>query len=166
MEPPNLATVDPLAERMVADGAPSARPFSEAPGILVVDDEHMVRIMVQLGLERSGFEVWVAHDGREAIELYREHATHIRVVLLDVRMPGLDGPGTLDALRKLNPDILACFMSGDLGDYEPEDLIRRGAAHIIAKPFRLNELANLLWPLAQGVGAEHLSASPACRDAE
>ncbi len=76
-------------------------------------------------------------------------------MLLDVRMPGLDGPVTLDGLR-VAPDIPACFMSGDMGDYGAEELIRRGAACVIAKPFRLDRLAAVLRLLAQGAPAELL----------
>jgi len=45
----------------------------------------------------------LAPNGREAIDLYQEHSERIALVLLDVRMPGLDGPETLEALRKINP---------------------------------------------------------------
>ena len=120
------------------------RQLRDKPGVLVVDDDHFVLRMVQLGLERSGFDAWLAPGGREAIRLYQKHRDSIAVVLLDVRMPGLDGPATLDALRDLNPDVQVCFMSGDTGVYEPEALLKRGAAHVIAKPFRLDDLANAL----------------------
>jgi CheY-like chemotaxis protein len=119
--------------------------------------------MVKLGLERSGFDVWSASNGREAIRLYRTHRDSIAVVLLDVRMPGLDGPATLDALRELNPDVLACFMSGDPGAYEPEGLRQRGAAHVFAKPFHLDELAKALRLLAHGVPADLLTSGGGCR---
>jgi CheY-like chemotaxis protein len=119
----------------------------------VVDDEHFVRSMLQLGLERNGFEVWLASDGREAIDLYRQHRHRIDVVLLDVRMPDLDGPGTLDALRALNPGIAACFMSGDTGAYDAQELLQRGAAHVITKPFHLDPLANTLRVLVHGAPA-------------
>ena len=72
---------------------------------------------------------------REAIDLYREHGEHIALVLLDVRMPGLDGPKTLEALRKLNPEVPACFMTDNTGDYEPQELLQRGATYVITKPF-------------------------------
>jgi len=126
----------------------------------VVDDDHMVRIMVQLGLERNGFDVWLAPNSREAIDLYRAHREHIAVVLLDARMPGLDGPQTLDALRELNPEVLACFMSGDTGACKPEELRHHGAAYI-AKPFFLNNLANTLRQLAHGVPTDLLAAGGA-----
>ncbi len=139
-------------------GEPTAPQVRDRLGVLVVDDDHLVRIMVQLGLERDGFEVWLASGGQEAIRLYQMHRDDIGVVLLDIRMPGLDGPATLDVLRELNPTVVVCFMSGDLGDYEAEELRQRGAAHVIAKPFRLDQLANTLRLLAHGVPAELLPA--------
>ena len=119
----------------------------DAPGILVVEDDELVRIMLRLGLERHGLRVWLAADGAEAIERYREHAPSIAIVLLDVCMPGLDGPQTLAALRRMNPDVVACFMSGNTGIYEPDELLRRGARHVFAKPFLLEELARNLHAL-------------------
>jgi len=135
--------------------SPDAR---RIPGVLVVDDEHMVRVLLQLSLERNGFEVWLASNGDEAIELYQDNKNCIDAVLLDVCMPGLDGPHTLGVLRKLNPEVRACFMSGDLGSYRSEDLIQLGAACVIAKPFRLNELASQLRLVANGKVAEPRTA--------
>jgi len=146
-----------------AAAAPTVRQPCAKPGVLVVDDEHMVRIMVQLALERNGFDVWLARNGRDAIDLYRRHTEAIAVVLLDVRMPGLDGVQTLEVLRELNPELLACFMSGETGAYEPEELLRRGAAYVIAKPFRLDDLANILQRMTHGMSAELLPSRAATR---
>lgn len=134
---------------------PPAQPDGKL-GALVVDDDCLVGNMVQLGLERNRFDVWLASTGREAIQLYQKHRESIAVVLLDVRMAEMDGPQTLDALRELNAGILVCFMSGDLGDYDREELLQRGAAHVIAKPFRLDQLASTLRLLVQGVPADLL----------
>jgi DNA-binding NtrC family response regulator len=123
------------------------------PGVLVVDDDHMVRAMVQLGLERNGFEVWLASNGREAMELYRKHKDSIAVVLLDARMPDLEGPAVLDALRALNPEVSACVMSGDALDHTSEALRQHKAACFIAKPFYLDYLTNVIRLLAHGVPA-------------
>jgi two-component system cell cycle sensor histidine kinase/response regulator CckA len=135
---------------------PTDRQFRHKLRALVVDDEHPLRNIVQLGLERHGFEVLVASSGREAIELYRAHRETISVVLLDVRMPRLDGAQTLDRLRELNPAVLACFMSGDTGAYSRDDLIGRGAACVIAKPFQLDELTHVLRRVAHGTPANLL----------
>jgi len=146
----------PVNERTETAVEPTLRESLEAPGVLVVDDEHLVRIMVQLGLERKGFNVWLAANGREAINLYRAHREDIAVILLDVCMPDLDGPQTLDALRELDPEVPACFMSGDTGAYELDELLERGAAHVIAKPFLLKDLTNILRLLANGAPADLL----------
>src|SRR5689334_18951009 len=114
---------------------PVSQQSGDRPGVLVVDDDRLVRIMVQLGLERNGFDVWLATTSQEAIDLYRKHRERIAVVLLEARLPGLDGPQTLDALRKLNPDVLACIMSGERGDFAPKDPGRPRPAYVIAKPF-------------------------------
>ena len=135
-----------------AEDEPAAA--ADRPGVLVIDDDRLVRIMVQLGLERNGFEVWTASGGREAVDLYRDHLGRIAVVLLDVRMPEMDGPQTLEALRRLNPEIRACFMSGNTGAYEEQALRRRGAAHVIAKPFLMDQLAEILHDVARGAPAE------------
>jgi CheY-like chemotaxis protein len=153
----NGKAIDPPAESgPAAEGGRTARQPPERPGVLVVDDEHLVRALLQLGLERDGFEVWSASNGREAIDLYREHREQIAVVLLDVRMPGMDGPGTLRALRELSPEVRACFMTGDPNAYDPEGLRQRGAAHVIAKPFRLEQLADVLRLLVQDAPAGRL----------
>ncbi len=160
MRQPQANLTDPPEETShAAEVDRAVRQPGEKPGVLVVDDEHMVRIMVQLGLERSGFDVLLARSGREAIDLYRGHAEEIAVVLLDVCMPGLDGVHTLEVLRELNPEVVACFMSTDSSVYEPEELVDRGAEYVIIKPFRLDDLASILRPLAHNVSA-NLRPSP------
>jgi CheY-like chemotaxis protein len=150
------ATDSPAESNPAAQDEAAGGPPRERPGVLVVDDEHLVRVIVQLGLERDGFEVWTAASGREAIDLYQEHREDIAAVLLDVRMPGLDGPATLDALRELCPEIRACFMTGGPVAYDPEALRQRGAAYFIAKPFHLDHLANVLRLLVQAAPADLL----------
>jgi CheY-like chemotaxis protein len=120
------------------------------PGVLLVDNDHLIRVMLQLGLERKGFDVLLAPNGREAIQLYREHRESIAVVLLDAHMEGLDGPATLDALRRLNPSLPACFTCSETDGYKPEELIRRGAAHVFIRPFLLEDLADILGSLVRG----------------
>lgn len=118
------------------------------PGILIVDDEEMIRTLLQIVLQRQGFVVWTAASGPEAIGAYRRHCAAIDLVLLDVRMPGLDGPQTLAALQQLAPGICSCFMSGQTGEYAERELLQRGAARVFSKPFRVDELGACLWQLA------------------
>src|SRR5262249_11442499 len=95
--------------------------------------------------------VWLAANGHEAVEAYRRHGAAIDVVLLDVRMPGMDGPQTLQALRQLNPAVPCCFMSGQTGAYSEEDLPAAGATALVRKPFQLADVAQALHQLLSGV---------------
>ena len=145
---------------------------SEAPlvrqrphGILIADDEAEVRDVLHDKLRQEGFSVWLAADGQEAVDLYRTHRETIDVALLDVCMPGLDGPRTLVALQQLTPQIRCCFMSGYLGNHIEKDLCGVGAARVFAKPFRLDEVANVLRQLAC-CGNVNLGRQRPCSDAD
>jgi CheY-like chemotaxis protein len=133
------------------------------PGVLIADDEHFVRTMLLLGLEQYGFEVHAAADGREAVAVYQQHRERIAVVLLDVIMPGLDGPQTLTALRELNPNIPACFMTGDMGTYDSQQLLECGAAKVVTKPFYLGQMAGILQRLVQGEAGDPVASDGQCK---
>src|SRR5581483_6765180 len=92
-------------------------------------------------LRRDGFQVFLAADGLEAVDVYRQSGRAIDVVLSDVRMNRLDGPQTLLALRKLNPLVRCIFMSGDPGDYTIPELLSLGACAFLEKPF--SDLASI-----------------------
>jgi CheY-like chemotaxis protein len=117
------------------------------PGILVVDDELLVRRLLKLVLEQQGFTVWLAGNGHEGLRLFQQHQSDVALVLLDVRMPGLDGPQTLAALQELDPTAVCCFMTGHAGDYTEPELMAQGATRVFAKPFDLIELRSFLWQL-------------------
>ena len=138
---PEFPTRDP--------GSSGKNDADTAPEVLVVEDESAVGEMLELALRRFGFRVRLAGSGRQALEVYRRHADTIDVVLLDVQMPELDGPGTLAVLRGINPSVPVVFMSGDTGRYSEEDLLARGAARVLQKPFRLDQLGQALWQLAR-----------------
>ncbi len=100
--------------------------------------------LLKFELESRGFTAWLAVDGDDAIDLYGRHRDEIDLVLLSVQMPGLDGPQTLEALRRLNPEIAACFMSGNDADYSQEELFSRGAVCVFTKPICPVEIADVL----------------------
>ncbi len=103
-------------------------------------------------MERQGFTVWLADGGRSALEIYRERQASLSVVLMDVRMPDLDGPQTLVALQRINPAVACCFMTGYAAEYTPEGLLALGAIRLFDKPFRMDEMAQSLWQTAQLAG--------------
>jgi nitrogen-specific signal transduction histidine kinase len=108
--------------------------------VLLVDDEEPVRIVAGRMLERCGFGVLHARDGREALELFRAHAAEIVCVLLDLAMPRMDGEETFRELRRIQPDVRVVLASG----YSDEEVAQRfqssGLAGLIEKPYRLEAL--------------------------
>jgi CheY-like chemotaxis protein len=118
--------------------------ISRRPSILAVADDIALRTMLTAGLWRYGFIVWLAGNGRQAIELYTELQAEIDMVLLTVCMPGLDGPHTLAALQKVNPRIRCSFLAGDIGNYTEEELLEQGALYVFRKPLNVLKMAYLL----------------------
>ena len=121
----------------------SNRPHHQ-PSVLVVDDDPGVRRLLDRALPLYGFRVRLAASGPEALDLFEAHRHDIDLVLLDVRMPQLDGPATLAALSQLDPGVRCVFMSGQPGDYTEDDLRERGAQALVPKPFKLDELGTRL----------------------
>jgi carbon storage regulator CsrA len=117
-------------------------------GILVVDDEPSVLVVVSTALRKQGFTVWQAANGQEALKVCRRHGVRIDVVLLDVHMPGLDGPQTMAALHAIHPKVPCFFMSGDLESGAEKRLHSLGGTAFFRKPFRPAEVAQMLWHLA------------------
>ena len=109
----------------------------------MVEDAAGVRRLLQSFLPSNGFDVLLASGGDEAVALYRRRHDKVDLVLMDVQMPGLDGPMTLEALRRINPEVRCCFMSGHTGEYSEADLLERGLA-LIGKPFTLERLVRTL----------------------
>jgi CheY-like chemotaxis protein len=103
--------------------------------ILVVEDDAPVRGVIEAVLRTFNFTVITAASGKRAVELYRRNA--VDLVLLDVQMPVMDGPATLAALQEVNPKVVCCFLSGHTGKYTSDELLRMGAASVLAKPFKL-----------------------------
>jgi CheY-like chemotaxis protein len=127
-----------------ASGSSRAEPGASGqarPVVLVVEDDGPVRQMLGQALPLHGHDVELAAGGAEALEIYRQK--HIDLVLLDVQMPGMDGPATLKALRSMNADVIGCFMTGWPGDYSSSALLEMSAG-LIQKPFVLAELCRLI----------------------
>lgn len=146
VKPMELSTLRSLLmlEQKRLEKRPETLCTTQQQGIMVVDDEECVRSVLNIALRLQGFAVRLAASGAEALDLYRSHRETIDLILLDVRMPGLDGPQTLGALKELNPEIRCCFMSGDCGSYTAEELRSLGAASVFPKPFRLDDMVYVL----------------------
>lgn len=116
---------------------------AESPGagtILVVDDEAQVLKVAVRILERAGYSVLTASDGRQAVRVFRERADEIAAVLLDLTMPGLDGQEAFDEIRRIQPDARIILSSGYKEQDVLERFVGRGLAGFIQKPYRPEKL--------------------------
>jgi two-component system cell cycle sensor histidine kinase/response regulator CckA len=103
--------------------------------ILVVDDEPSIRRLVGRALERAGFDVLEAKSGREALDLFPEHAARIVAILLDLTMPDLGGEETFTALRELGADVPIVLCSGYSESEVRAGFEGAGPSEFLHKPF-------------------------------
>jgi two-component system, OmpR family, response regulator len=129
--------------------------LTRAAGVLVVDDDEAVRWMLEQALNLQGFAVRAAASGREAVDLFRQQRSGIRVAVLDVLMPEMDGVATLHALREIDPDLPVCFYTAFPGRYSEADLLAPGGCALLIKPASIDRLTATVNALlgADGDGA-------------
>jgi two-component system cell cycle sensor histidine kinase/response regulator CckA len=118
-----------------------AKPPRGSETILVIEDEETVRDLAVRILSNLGYTVLEAAEGDEALEIARRREPPIHLVLIDVVMPGMSGPQTLQELRKVRSGLKALFMSG----YADSVLACHGTFNretdLIAKPFTAEDLS-------------------------
>jgi CheY-like chemotaxis protein len=110
-------------------------------GVLLVDDEDMVRAVVGGMLEGLGYQVWVAGSGEEAFELLGTQRGKIQLVILDMIMPGLSGGEVFDRLKRLDPGAKVLLSSGYSLDGEAKKIMDRGCDGFIQKPFTIKAVS-------------------------
>jgi two-component system, NtrC family, response regulator PilR len=126
------AAAAPNADSRVDTGA------GPKPRILIVDDEPSMRDMLRIVLRRDGFEVTVAGNGKEAIEIL--HRDRIDLLLSDIRMPDVGGVEVLRAAKDINRDIIAFMMTAFASTDSAVEAMRLGAVDYFTKPFNMDEL--------------------------
>ncbi|MFI5310541.1 MAG: response regulator [Gemmatimonadales bacterium] len=109
------------------------------PLVLVVDDEESVRNLIGRVLERHGYRVVLAADGREGLARFERQRADIRLVVLDFHLPGEPGEGTFDELRKREPGVRVVLVTGDRSADLGLDA-REHLACMLLKPFTPEEL--------------------------
>ncbi len=106
--------------------------------ILVVDDEKLIRWSVSERLQRGGFDVVTAESGEQALDLIA--ATPPDLMLLDVRLPGIDGVETLQRALGLHPELAVLMMSAHSTVDVAVEAMKRGAIDFLVKPFPFQAL--------------------------
>ncbi len=122
-----------------AGGAPRPGQADGSATILLAEDHEPVREATKRMLERLGYTTLAAHDGEDALARASAHEGHIDLLLTDVVMPRLDGPGLAEALAAARPGLAVLYVSGYTGERIPDDGDRPTA--FLAKPFSAHDLA-------------------------
>jgi len=112
--------------------------------ILIVDDDAMILAFAKQALEKVGYNVLVAENGKIALEMREKHRDEIDLVLLDMTMPVMDGKETYQKLNELDPKLKVIVSSG----YNEEETISHftgnGTVRFIQKPYRVGALQALV----------------------
>jgi CheY-like chemotaxis protein len=108
--------------------------------VLVAEDDPAVREIARRTLERAGYTVIVAENGREAVDRVRDHAGELDLALLDMVMPRMGGPEALELIRDIHPGLPALFASGYAPDEDTPAEAPGGRCGFIAKPYSIHDL--------------------------
>jgi CheY-like chemotaxis protein len=107
----------------------------EIQTILVCDDEQSLRRFVRTILTRHGYRVLEAKNGKQALVVAEAHDGPIHLLLSDVTMPELDGPGLAEQLRAVRPDVRVVLMSAEwVSDAGPRDLRHPFRSELVGRP--------------------------------
>lgn len=109
-------------------------------GILLVDDEEVIRELGTSILIRRGYKVITAFNGEEAVRIYKERCDEISLVIMDRIMPGIGGIEAYNLLREINPGVKVIISSGYAAD-EMLSLMESGVIGFLDKPYRMADMA-------------------------
>ena len=106
--------------------------------ILLADDDNNFGTVIKNELEEERHAVDVVSDGVEAVLRFINNVYDF--VLLDIRMPRLNGTDALRIIKRINPEVPAITFSGKAGDFEMAESVRCGAIKCFRKPFEIAQL--------------------------
>ncbi len=126
----------------------SREPVPSGSGlVLVADDEESIRLTARMMLEKCGYDVIAAVDGEHAVNLYREHAADVKLVVLDLLMPRMSGETAAMELKKINPDVKILLASGMIHDERADRLAADDKCIFIQKPYTFETLSRAVYDL-------------------
>lgn len=117
--PAHLEALEPTPDPV----SPTSSDSGKNHLILLIDDERSIRDVATRILKSKGYQTFLAQDGEEALALYSQNRDKISLVITDMAMPNMDGTTTIQALRKINPDVIIIassgFPDGDMSEQSP-----------------------------------------------
>ncbi|MFZ5753094.1 MAG: response regulator [Bacillota bacterium] len=113
-----------------------------AAKVLVVDDQEGIRKLLKEVLVELGYEAETVSSGAEAVQAFTEGS--FKLVLMDMKMPGLNGFETAERLKKISEDLKIILMTGFYDSFLLEEAKNHGADGLLNKPFSLVEIQRIL----------------------
>lgn len=117
--------------------------------ILIVDDEPNILMSLEYTFRKSGYEVFIARDGKEALEILQGEVPHL--IILDIMMPNVDGYATIEFIKN-EPQLQSCkviFLSAKNKESDIEKGMGLGADAYMTKPFSVKKLIEQVQSLLQ-----------------
>jgi len=109
--------------------------------VLLIDDEEVVREIGYDMLKNLGLKCLTAANGTEGIEIFKKNSAEIKLVILDIEMPGISGEKVFHILRELRPEIKILIASGYGREYLETEIFKGKISHFIPKPFKIEQLS-------------------------
>jgi two-component system cell cycle sensor histidine kinase/response regulator CckA len=148
--PRHVPTIEDTAK--VAAASAPARDLTGHERILLVDDEESVRAFSAKALRATGYEVFEADGGEEALEVLEEQDFKIDLMISDVAMPEMDGPTLLKHVRKRMPDLAVIFVSGYAEESVRRDIEDDVSVEFLPKPYSLDQINSKVKEVLQQAG--------------
>jgi PAS domain S-box-containing protein len=134
----------PLVKQEKVKDLPSAVEHKGQGKVLLVDDERVMRITAEALLHSFGYEVILAENGQEGLETFASSPDSVKLVVLDMMMPEMNGKDCFMAIRKIRPDIPVILASGFSGENDLKQMKKAGLNYFLQKPYDRNALAQAL----------------------
>lgn len=128
--------------------------------ILVVEDEEAIREFVTINLKRSGYNVFEAGSGEEALKIYEENGPKISIVLLDIMLPGIDGFAVCRKLREKSSTLGIIILTARTQELDKVGGLMIGADDYVTKPFSPSELVARIDALYRRLEIDKKSGQP------
>ncbi len=109
--------------------------------LLIVDDEELVLDVGVNMLAKLGYTVLEAHNGTEAVDIFKANHQKIKLVILDIIMPDMGGGAVYEKIKSIDPDVKVLLSSGYSVDGQAIELLERGCDGFMQKPFTMEELS-------------------------
>ncbi len=141
----------PASQKQAIEDRPAPGLLFTGEGtVLLVDDEEMMLAVGRKMLDKLGYRVLTANSGQKAIDMFSRHHRQIKLVILDMIMPGLSGSDTFDRLKEIDPSVKVLLSSGFSVEGPARQILERGCNGFIQKPFDLQTFSEKMRRILDG----------------